>query len=408
MNKNYNISNNKYPVVMTLKEDLIKNNDLDNKNNIDFLCVIDFKLDSKRCEQAKEIIYAINNNLIKNDKITFVNFIFDNYNERQNLKNFLGDRIQNNIKLGVKLSFSLWDKKEKKLIDTTEYKNIQNQISEYTTRECKKNEGNQNSNIIKTIFYFTEDHNKNYMELLNDINKCYNDLEDFSLYLISGDPTYPKSFSIFSDSRNISYIPFHNESHPNEEDKKIYGEFINKTIDDIRKIKYKDNQISITSKYNISIFYGKHYLNITPTIENGNYIYSFQQYQFISEKEYTYAFEVDLDENIKYGDRILNVKFIYKYLNGSMAEPSFSSLKFYNAINYFNAKKDEFCRILLIQTIELYLINKDTYLYDELKNEIGKVNNFCKKDFTENITNEIFNDKRIALVQLTKILRNLF
>ena len=102
------------------------------------------------------------------------------------------------------------------------------------------------------------------------------------------------------------------------------------------------------------------------------------------------------------------MKFIYKYLNGSTAEPSFSSLKFYNAINYFNAKKDEFCRILLIQTIELYLINKDLYIYDELKNEIGKVNDFCKKDFSEIIKNETLNDKINALVNLTNFLRNLF
>lgn len=386
-------TSNSYPVVMTIKENVNE----ENNKNIDFLCILDYLAENTEHNEYtffQNLMESFIKNLTVNDKLTFITYKDKN---RDEIFNFVDGRKQHDY---------FQNKRIKHL-------NLDFQNNKTDTKFCNYINTIETSDFFKIIFLFSRNNTKKYYnDILEKVIKFLDDFKnDYSLYLFSIDyESYPDNFSIFSDSRNIAFIPINNKENSNELN---FTEYAQNIIKDIRNIKYKFNNITITSKYKIEKFYGKDDLEKHVRDKYGNFIYSFVKYQIIPDKEYTYFFNVILPEKIKYGDRILYVKIDYTNLNGMPNNISSSSLKFYNAINYFKVKKNEFCRVLLIETLEGYLIEDNNYLnINILKEKLNIINDdFCGQNFSKdylNIESIQINDKKKNTNEYNKTIKHNF
>lgn len=391
--KKNNDTNNKYPVVMTFKDNLIEKNKLSKINNIHLICIFDCIFEDDIPKHTKTIINSIFKTFIENDKLTIIKY----HDDHLNINNDILDIYNGGYKLEIEKEFYTWTELLQKI-------------------ENKENSTKKESYLINTIFFFTEENkDEAYINILKTISKYFKNDEndDYSLYYFNFNCKYPEKLANILYSKKGAFIPIDRKLP--EKDPFIL-EYINRTIfeaiSETRSVKYKINEITITinSKYQF-YYHNKNITNKTEVINGDRYnIYYFPKYQFISGKEYTYVFEVDL-EDIKYGERILYGKIKYYDLEGKMNISSSTSLKFYNSINYFNYKNVEFCKVQLMEALELFLMeNKETKLIDNLK----QINKLCG----ENFSNKFLDNEKIrsnddesckrTFIYISGIIRDLF
>lgn len=385
-----NNSDSVYPVVMKIKDNSIEEKNIPTNNNIHLICFFECAFLGQINEHTKTIVDNILFSFKNNDKLSIVLYTEDT----NNIYRYLFSKVTNDYKK-LNISVNFYKKEENEIIPLQTYNNNENNETEVY--------------LINTFFFFTETNQDNednqFIGTLEYLKEFFSIQEDdYSLYHFSFNcKFYPKNFAQILYSRKGVYFPFDGTIDNNDKDlKNFINESIVNTIKDIRNLKYKIHEINITSKYPIKRYYGKNYTNNTSTIDGEiYYIYTFPKYHFISGKEYSYVFEIDLKE-IKYGERILYAKTNYSDLNGEFYNISSTSLKFFNAINYFNYKKEEFCRVKLMEAIEESLIINS---YNNLNQIINSINSYCE-EYCMNLNIET--DKIKAFFYLSKILSKLF
>lgn len=249
-----------------------------------------------------------------------------------------------------------------------------------STNKVSNNSNKKLSNRMKSVIFVTGKYPDNN-DLSSNLRK---NISDNNLYF---------TFNLFCFSHN-----FYDQKYYIElirlRDGIFYGidksenetDFINKAMNEIRKSNYKIINITITSnnKYNIEKVYGSNYL--TNFTKIGNKI-SFLKYQFITGMEYSYILEVNLGNDIKYGDRIVFAEIISKELNGNIRKYS-NILKYNIAIKYYNFGKKDLCRTLLMNNIESFLNYSKINLYTAKSyfiSDINKTYNFCGKSLDSNL-----------------------
>ena len=372
-----------YPVVMTMYDNN-NNNKSEINNSIDLICIYDIN-----------DLYSEIEGIIEQDNITF--------NSLKNSSIYLNslDTIIDNLESNDRFTLILFSyevkiiKYREKIENKTEIKNIINEnitnLSEMYNRNNNTNytlafeklanisnkilneteENNKTDSLVHTVFFITNENDKYYKYKINN-NYNFN----FSLYIFSFNfSSYQSNFVDLSFSSDGAFFPIcYNDSY--SENNKSFVNYIQKTINDTRKVKYKMSNITIESKYEISCFYGRNFIPTYSIIGKNNTKISFLKFQFITGKEYVYVFQINLPNNISFGESILNVKINYTYLNGRSWSSS-KLLKYHNSIKYFDFTKVEFCKALLVENI--------TKRYSR-----GPITEFNEVEGKEKITNKNF------------------
>lgn len=381
--------NSKYPVILTMKDDFQENID----NRIDLICIYDYFINDKL--KLLETLSLIYDCLKNNDSLSLIEF-------RERADIILKKEIINNNKNDIlnKINITLAPY-------SPMYIDYEDPLKKLVEILSEQNNNSPDNKIVQTVFFI------NYQcqssQDLADILKNLlgkNNL-DFSLYFFSlGLGNECKSnqneFINLSDSRDGAFYAFNNDDD--------LQEYFIDIINDLRRVNYKVMNISINSNYPITQFYGGSHKNVSFNKENGkSKAFSFSQLQLISNKEYNFVLEVELDDDIKIGDRILYANIEYTYLGSK--NNSLNILKYYNAINYFFYNKGEYCKARLIDACEIYLINYFKELpqlrkpkFDE---RIKLFKEFCGAQFNEKIYENIIDEKKLFIEKIN-LLREYF
>ena len=373
--------NSKYPVILTMKDDFQENID----NRIDLICIYDYFINNK--QKLLETLSLIYDYLKNNDSLSLIEFT-----DRADI--ILKKEIINNNKNDIlnKINNKLAPYSYKYIDYEDPLKKLVNILSE-------QNNNSPDNKIVQTVFFINYQcqSNKNLAEILKNLLGKNN--FDFSLYFFSLDlekcNSNKNEFIKLSDSRDGAFFAFNND-----DDLKEY--FID-IINDLRRVNYRLINISINSNYPITQFYGGSHKNISISDENRkSNVFSFSQLQLISNKEYNFVLEVELDDDIKIGDRILYANIEYTYLGSK--NNSLNILKYYNAINYFFYNKEEYCKTRLIDACEIYLINYFRDLPPLRKSKVDEriklFKEFCGAQFNEKIYENIIDEKKLFIEKI--------
>lgn len=354
------INNYTYPVVMTMYDNNDNNNE--KNKNIDLICIYDI-YDICIKDKEKESIYVksldtIINYLQPNDRFTLMLFFSEIdiviYKEIIGKKTTMIKEIATNI--GNKTFLNQILKKNSQCNNINKTKRnytlaIEELVDFLNDNNIELNDDPNSLNYAQTIFFLTKGTNDVKSEYLtffqNETNN--NSYFDFSLYIFSFYCcNYQQNYVNLSFSRDGAFFPICNETdYLNNQN---FVNYMQKAINDTRKVKYKMSNITIKSKYEISYFYGRNFFpkyNITES----NKSISFLKFQFSTGKEYVYVFKINLDDNITFGESILNVTINYTYLNKKSGMSS-KLLKYHKSINYFDFTKVKYCKALLLEEIE--------------------------------------------------------
>ena len=151
-------------------------------------------------------------------------------------------------------------------------------------------------------------------------------------------------------------------------------------INDAKSIKYKSVNITIEldNKHIFKTIYGyKHISNYTFKPKN----ITFKIKQFMTGKNYSYVFLVNLEDDIQHGDRILRSTVNFEN------QTKTNYLDFYNSVNYFDFQKNELCRVRAIEAIDRYLNNK--YNKKKYNKVITRIIKDCKSALNKKLYNAI-------------------
>ena len=346
LGKKFEKENNTYPVTITLSEPLSKS-----KTPIDLYCIFDSS--SKMDEfNLKRTLNFIMDSLDNNDKLTLIKLFSNGGN------NFYSDII--------------------------------------ITNESKINASNMIEEIVLggDIINF-ESINK----IIDGINKRVNNSRISSVIFMSAknnndNDDYIQS-SIINFEHTINTLGFNFESNGKrllELSELKYGRFyfinnfekakkaVLEIINDAKSIKYKSVNITIEldNKHIFKTIYGyKHISNYTFKPKN----ITFKIKQFMTGKNYSYVFLVNLEDDIQCGNRILRSTVNFEN------QTKTNYLDFYNSVNYFDFQKNELCRVRAIEAIDRYLNNK--YNKKKYNKVITRIIKDCKSALNKKLYNAI-------------------
>ena len=158
-------------------------------------------------------------------------------------------------------------------------------------------------------------------------------------------------------------------------------DYVLNTIGSLRTTAFKHVDIRIDSPYPIAKFFESNRVNSTFKVNTKNFYIHILQ--FITGHEYTYVLEVNIDDNVKTGDNVLEVNTKYEDFTGNTYN-DYNYINFYYAIGCFNCYREEYCRCLAIEAIEGAASNKAKMksLFDQVRNE-------CEDDLNKNISDAL-------------------
>ena len=165
----------------------------------------------------------------------------------------------------------------------------------------------------------------------------------------------------FSDYRDGSFYYINDLEKMNH--------YVLNIIGGLRTTSYKNFNVNITSSFPIDKFYEFEKLSNTTYKKNTKQTL-FNILQFIAGHEYTYVLELQLPENIKVDDNILNITVNYTDFCGN-------TYKVNKTINYnygcIKCYRKEYCRILAVEALEKALSQQyqRQILFDEVKTKCG-------------------------------------
>ena len=359
LKKGIDPNKNSYPVIITIEEPLYT------KSPIDLFILYDT---CKNMENNKDnlvkalskVVEALN----ENDKLCLISFC-------SKPKKRFGLSYMNNNGKNSALN----------IINNIEFKdniNYSNVIKKFIDNIIKSKAFNKER--VQSIIFMIN--NEGYeTDLENNVNKLIKSLENneynfnLNVFCLSSDFENPSILLKLSEVRDGTFYTVNNNLNN-------LTDYILNVIGSMKSTKYKYVNISINSRYNITNFYGsEHMLQYSKSDIN----YNISILQFITGKEYNYVFEVDLND-IKINDRILYVDINYEDFNGNFDQKTYY-LKYYNSVNYFYFKKDEYCRILSMEILSDFLGHNKAYI--EFKTFFKMITEYCNNDLDINIIKQL-------------------
>ena len=386
LGKKINENSNLYPASITINEPII-NDDVP----IDLVCLFDIS-------PAMDLF-----NLKKT-----LNFIIDtlNYNDRLYLASFDG-----------KTATPILDMKEKEMLEMTEENKVKLK-SEVILLDLKEKidiQFKQLNTILRNFFkgFSKDEKNEKRVQSIIFISAGKNNekQKEAYLYILSGISKNITlnifAFNIQSNGKDLLEMAermdgsFYYINNYETAEKSVLN-----IIGGLRKIKYKNCNINIRSNYKIQTLYGVDHMS-SGQIDNNNKSNNNKKdnnnsininiRQFISGKDYTYVFLVDLQNNIKYGERVLYATVSYDDFINNKSDEANNFLNYYFSTNFFNLNKDEYCRVLAMEIINNFArdfnrIEKDkkNNLKDKLNEEYINIIKDCNNSLDNHIS-EIIN-----------------
>ena len=349
--------NNTYPVIITLKEPLIYQ-----YNNIDLLCVYDVSgsMDKNKTFHLKSALNLTIDALNEDDRLSLISFSTSaktqfelSYMNKDNKNK--AKTVVNNIVIGGGTNFT---------------EGI-NQFVKIITEQTQQNNGR-----VKSIIFLTDGEStstiKNSSQYLSNLLSKQKGKYDFTVNTF-GFNTKDVPFNLveFSDKRDgaFYYISASNLG--------LLKDYVLNVIGAMRTTSYSFVNMEINSIYEIAKIYGsKHFSNYEfkgkKTINN-------QLFQFVTGKEYTYVLEVVIPDNIKIGEKILTIDVIYTDTLGK-SHKTYDYLRFYKAVGCYNCYREEYCRVMAMETLE------NSINSNNLSNIFSNIKEKCGDDLNENIT----------------------
>ena len=363
---------NQYPLIVTLKEPLIYE-----INNIDLFLVYDISGSMyyyQRGIYLKEALNLVIDALKSKDRLSLIQFD----SKAQTVFNMQFMNSKNKIYAREIVNDTIIDE----LGGTRFSEAILELVKGIKAIDSNKNKGR----VMSVIFLTDGESGEKCRDILkeqlgDDINKY-----DFTVNTFGFSHESNSSELVdFSDSRDGAFYAI------NTDNLGMTKDYVLNVIGAMRTTSYKFVRMDIKSKYNVDKVYGESHLS-NYTISDDKKIITNSIYQFITGKEYSYVFLVNIPDSVKIGEKIftVNVKF-YDFKGNSYKASNY--LLFYRAKGCFNCYREEYCRVFAMETIENNILQNA----DLFKENMEKVKDFCGDDLNKNISKALDNILKFKL-----------
>ena len=357
---------NQYPLVVTLREPLIFE-----INNIDLFLVYDVSgsMSGDREIYLKEALNLVIKALRSKDRLTLIQF-------ESNAKTVLdGLYMNHDNKLYA----------QKVVNETNIYggTSFSSAISELVKGIKAIGPNKKNGRVMSVIFLTDGESGENCRTVIN--NQLGDDKENYDFTVNTfGFSHESKSPNLvdFSDSRDGAFYAINSFSLGKAKD------YVLNVIGAMRSTSYRFVKMDIKSKYEVDKVYGEKHLS-NYTISADKKTITNKIYQFITGKDYSYVFLVNIPDSVKKGEKIFTVKVKFYDFNGYSYITS-NYLLFYEAVGCFNCYKEEYCRVLAMEAIENNTAQSQRNA-DTFQANMNLIKGYCGDDLNKNISKALDN-----------------
>ena len=320
-------SSGHYPLVVTLTEPFIYET-----NPIDLFCVFDVSGSmslEKRLEKLKASLNLIIDALDSNDRLSLIKFESKAVTIAELA--FMSEAEKRNYKAKVNALYASGGT------------DFQKAIREFINGIDKTH--SPANGRVQSIIFLTDGEGGNAKKLFEtEIESKMDKNFDFTVHTFGiGKDNSFDSFCALSDYRDGSFYYIKNLDKLNE--------YVLNTIGGLRTTAFKHVEIAIDSYYPIVKVFESNRLNLNPPFKKNTKHLSIEILQFITGTEYTYVLELDIDNNIKVGDNVVEAHAKYQDFEGYTYNV-YNYINFYYAVGCFNCYREEYCRCSAIEVLE--------------------------------------------------------